>query len=127
MALLMALGGAAWSTLSRAASARSIVAMTEGPFYPPLAWRLQWPDWDADLTPRDLAHRNTLSMCGTLRVTLLAFVNNAPTLQPINHLWPRDAKLPRGGSKISVRTFNGFSQQSRLDVVQRNLLGRAVR
>ena len=24
--------------------------MTEGPFYPPRAWRERWDDWDADLT-----------------------------------------------------------------------------
>lgn len=24
--------------------------MTEGPFYPPRAWRERWTDWDADLT-----------------------------------------------------------------------------
>ena len=24
--------------------------MTEGPFYPPRAWREQWDDWDADLS-----------------------------------------------------------------------------
>jgi protocatechuate 3,4-dioxygenase, beta subunit len=24
--------------------------MTDGPFYPPRAWREQWPDWDADLS-----------------------------------------------------------------------------
>jgi protocatechuate 3,4-dioxygenase, beta subunit len=30
---------------------RSVLpAMTEGPFYPPLAWRQRWDDWDADLT-----------------------------------------------------------------------------
>lgn len=32
-----------------ASSRRSIAAMTEGPFYPPRAWREQWSDWDADL------------------------------------------------------------------------------
>lgn len=33
-----------------ASSRRNIAAMTEGPFYPPRAWREQWPDWDADLS-----------------------------------------------------------------------------
>ena len=32
-----------------ASSRRSIAAMTEGPFYPPRAWREPWSDWDADL------------------------------------------------------------------------------
>ncbi|MBC7942629.1 MAG: intradiol ring-cleavage dioxygenase [Chitinophagaceae bacterium] len=33
-----------------ASSSRSLSAMTEGPFYPPRAWRERWDDWDADLT-----------------------------------------------------------------------------
>ena len=27
-----------------------VAAMTDGPFYPPRAWREQWADWDADLS-----------------------------------------------------------------------------
>jgi protocatechuate 3,4-dioxygenase beta subunit len=38
----------AWPAL--ASSRRSIAAMTDGPFYPPRAWREQWSDWDADLS-----------------------------------------------------------------------------
>jgi protocatechuate 3,4-dioxygenase beta subunit len=33
-----------------ASSRRSLAPMTEGPFYPPRAWRERWEDWDADLT-----------------------------------------------------------------------------
>ncbi len=33
-----------------ASSRRSVAPMTEGPFYPPRAWREQWDDWDADLS-----------------------------------------------------------------------------
>lgn len=33
-----------------ASSRRSLPAMTEGPFYPPRAWRERWDDWDADLS-----------------------------------------------------------------------------
>ena len=33
-----------------ASSRRSIAKMTDGPFYPPRAWREQWTDWDADLS-----------------------------------------------------------------------------
>jgi protocatechuate 3,4-dioxygenase beta subunit len=33
-----------------ASSRRMLQPMTEGPFYPPRAWRDRWPDWDADLT-----------------------------------------------------------------------------
>ncbi|MCU0967692.1 MAG: intradiol ring-cleavage dioxygenase [Rubrivivax sp.] len=33
-----------------ARAARFLAPMTDGPFYPPRAWRDRWPDWDADLT-----------------------------------------------------------------------------
>jgi protocatechuate 3,4-dioxygenase, beta subunit len=33
-----------------ATSRRAIARMTDGPFYPPRAWRERWTDWDADLT-----------------------------------------------------------------------------
>lgn len=33
-----------------ASSRRAIAGMTDGPFYPPRAWRERWTDWDADLT-----------------------------------------------------------------------------
>lgn len=33
-----------------ASSRRAIARMTDGPFYPPRAWRERWTDWDADLT-----------------------------------------------------------------------------
>jgi protocatechuate 3,4-dioxygenase, beta subunit len=45
--------GAALATLAwpaRAASKRVVAGMTDGPFYPPRAWREQWSDWDADLS-----------------------------------------------------------------------------
>jgi len=33
-----------------ASSGRAMARMTDGPFYPPRAWREQWADWDADLS-----------------------------------------------------------------------------
>ncbi len=33
-----------------ASSRRALAAMTDGPFYPPRAWRERWADQDADLT-----------------------------------------------------------------------------
>lgn len=33
-----------------AQSRRAMARMTDGPFYPPRAWREQWTDWDADLS-----------------------------------------------------------------------------
>ena len=55
--------GAALATLALpalASSRRVLVPMTDGPFYPPRAWREQWTDWDADLSRvnRDGAVRN---------------------------------------------------------------------
>jgi protocatechuate 3,4-dioxygenase beta subunit len=49
------LGAAALATATLAlpalaSSRRSLPPMTEGPFYPPRAWRERWDDWDADLT-----------------------------------------------------------------------------
>ena len=49
LASLVGLAGLV-SAPALASSRRSLAAMTEGPFYPPRAWREQWPDWDADLT-----------------------------------------------------------------------------
>ncbi len=48
---LLLLGAAA--TLAApvlASSRRALVTMTDGPFYPPRAWRAAWPDQDADLS-----------------------------------------------------------------------------
>jgi protocatechuate 3,4-dioxygenase beta subunit len=33
-----------------AGAQRAMARMTDGPFYPPRAWREQWTDWDADLS-----------------------------------------------------------------------------
>ncbi len=47
----LALAGAAVLACPALASSRRVVApMTDGPFYPPRAWREQWSDWDADLS-----------------------------------------------------------------------------
>jgi protocatechuate 3,4-dioxygenase beta subunit len=48
---LLLLGAAASLALPALASSRRVLQpMTEGPFYPPRAWRQGWTDWDADLT-----------------------------------------------------------------------------
>ncbi len=43
-AALAGLAAPAWAV------SRGLVPMTDGPFYPPRAWREQWTDWDADLS-----------------------------------------------------------------------------
>ena len=37
-------------TLAALPARRALAGMTDGPFYPPRAWRERWTDWDADLT-----------------------------------------------------------------------------
>jgi protocatechuate 3,4-dioxygenase beta subunit len=43
-------GTTAFVALPALAAGRVFVEMTNGPFYPPPAWRARWSDWDADLT-----------------------------------------------------------------------------
>lgn len=47
---LAAAAAAALALPALATSRRAIARMTDGPFYPPRAWRERWSDWDADLT-----------------------------------------------------------------------------
>lgn len=48
---LLILGTAAGLALpALATQRRALATMTEGPFYPPRAWREHWPDQDADLS-----------------------------------------------------------------------------
>jgi protocatechuate 3,4-dioxygenase, beta subunit len=48
---LLLLGAAATlATPALASSRRALVTMTDGPFYPPRAWRAAWFDQDADLS-----------------------------------------------------------------------------
>ncbi|EHR73624.1 protocatechuate 3,4-dioxygenase beta subunit [Burkholderiales bacterium JOSHI_001] len=61
----LALAGAAvLGAPALASSRRSLPAMTEGPFYPPRAWREAWPDWDADLTRVQRRDGSTLTARG---------------------------------------------------------------
>ena len=47
---LLAAGAAALAAPALASSRRALAAMTDGPFYPPRAWRERFSDWDADLS-----------------------------------------------------------------------------
>lgn len=47
---LVVAGAAALALPALAQPARVLAPMTEGPFYPPRAWREPWPDQDADLS-----------------------------------------------------------------------------
>jgi protocatechuate 3,4-dioxygenase, beta subunit len=46
----VAMAASAIALPALASSRRAIAPMTDGPFYPPRAWRERWTDWDADLT-----------------------------------------------------------------------------
>jgi protocatechuate 3,4-dioxygenase beta subunit len=48
--LLLGAGAAVLAMPVWTATARTLAPMTDGPFYPPRAWREQWSDWDADLS-----------------------------------------------------------------------------
>jgi protocatechuate 3,4-dioxygenase beta subunit len=50
LALAGAAACAAMACPALASSRRVVAPMTDGPFYPPQAWREQWSDWDADLS-----------------------------------------------------------------------------
>ncbi len=47
---LLLSGAALLAVPALASSRRALAPMTDGPFYPPRAWRERWTDWDADLT-----------------------------------------------------------------------------
>lgn len=47
---LLAAGATALALPALASSRRALATMTDGPFYPPRAWREGFSDWDADLT-----------------------------------------------------------------------------
>src|SRR5258706_2626676 len=48
--VLKGAGAALLALPALASSRRATARMTDGPFYPPRAWRERWSDWDADLT-----------------------------------------------------------------------------
>lgn len=83
----LALAGAATLGLpaapALASSRRSLPAMTEGPFYPPRAWREAWPpsnDWDADLTRVQRRDGSTLAARGEVLGLALRVVDSKDRL-----------------------------------------------
>jgi len=50
LALAAAAACAAVACPALANSRRVVATLSDGPFYPPSAWRQQWSDWDADLS-----------------------------------------------------------------------------
>lgn len=100
-----------------AASRDALPRMTDGPFYPPLAYRAQAIDWDADLTvvrsrdaggqPRAPAAGEHLDLYGTVRDD-----NGRPVDAATVEIWQCDAygsyRHPRGASDRVDAGFQGF-------------------
>jgi protocatechuate 3,4-dioxygenase beta subunit len=100
-----------------AASRDGLPRMTDGPFYPPLAYRAQSIDWDADLTivrgrdpdgqPRAPAAGEHLDLHGSVQDT-----DGRPVDAAAVEIWQCDAygsyRHPRGaGSRVDTG-FQGF-------------------
>lgn len=100
-----------------ASSRRTLPTMTEGPFYPPLAYRAQSLDWDADLTTvaRGTGRAQTvaraagdyLDLYGTVADVDGRIVDGADI-----EIWQCDAfasyRHPRGGGAQVDEGFQGF-------------------
>ena len=100
-----------------ASSRRALPRMTDGPFYPPLAWRARSVDWDADLTtvrggaPDGRAEARAagehLDLFGTVHDANDRLVDGAEV-----EIWQCDAygtyRHPRGGGARVDAGFQGF-------------------
>ncbi|MEO7853250.1 MAG: intradiol ring-cleavage dioxygenase [Rubrivivax sp.] len=69
--LLLGAGAAVLALPAWTATGRTLAPMTDGPFYPPRAWREQWSDWDADLSRVQRDGRVLLARGETLGLELL--------------------------------------------------------
>lgn len=100
-----------------AASRDGLPRMTDGPFYPPLAYRARSIDWDADLTivrgrepdgqPRAPAAGEHLDLYGSVQDT-----NGQPVDAATVEIWQCDAygsyRHPRGAGDRVDAGFQGF-------------------
>lgn len=74
------------------AAARTMAEMTEGPFYPPRAWRERWPDWDADLTRVQRGGRTQVAQGEHLALALEVADSNGRLLDGAEvEIWQCDA------------------------------------
>ncbi len=104
---------------SLAASHDGLPRMTDGPFYPPLAYRARSIDWDADLTvvrgrapdglPRARAAGEHLDLYGSVQDT-----NGRRVDAAIVEIWQCDAygsyRHPRGAGSRVDEGFQGFGR-----------------
>jgi protocatechuate 3,4-dioxygenase beta subunit len=102
--LLVAGALAATLPLPALASSRRILApMTDGPFYPPRAWRERWADWDADLTRVEregrvlVAQGEHLGLEGTVVDTAGRLVDGAEV-----EIWQCDAQAAYRHPRVSA-------------------------
>jgi protocatechuate 3,4-dioxygenase beta subunit len=111
------LGAVAAAALPAVASARGLPAMTDGPFYPSLAYRARSLDWDADLTmvrgrapdgqPLPRARGEHLDLHGAVRDGDGRAVDGAEI-----EIWQCDSfgsyRHPRGAGERIDAGFQGF-------------------
>lgn len=114
-ALRWALGTAAVLAMpALGATRRAIARMTNGPFYPPRAWRERWSDWDADLTHVQQASGRTaqgehLGLEGRVVDTTGRVIDGA-----VVEIWQCDAKghyrhpSTESGADAADAAFQGF-------------------
>ncbi len=94
---LLVLGAAAalaapgWSRAQTQPS-RPIVPMTDGPFYPPRAWRERWTDWDADLTRAERGDTPRTALGEHLGLSLVVQDTRGKTIDSAEvEIWQCDA------------------------------------
>lgn len=90
--LLLAATAASLASPAFATARRPLAAMTEGPFYPPAAWRAGWADWDADLTRVQRGGQTRLARGSALGLQLAALDTEGRVLDGAEvEIWQCDA------------------------------------
>lgn len=106
--------GAATGLPAWAAARRALVEMTDGPFYPPPAYRVQRVDWDADLTTVQSASGAPARARGDYLDLYGSVVDGDGTSvdRCVVEIWQCDAegsyRHPRGGGARIDPGFQGF-------------------
>jgi protocatechuate 3,4-dioxygenase beta subunit len=95
------------------AARRPFAEMTDGPFYPPPAWRERWPDWDADLTRVQRGGRTLVARGEALGLALRVVDTEERPLDGAEvEIWQCDAAAvyhhPAVGATARDEGFQGF-------------------
>ena len=89
---LLLAAAAAVALPALASTRRALAPMTEGPFYPPAAWRARWSDWDADLTRVQQGQRTLVARGQALGLQLVVTDTNERVLDGAEvEIWQCDA------------------------------------